>query len=181
MGRWTREELESAFDRYQVAALKGASTGDWNDWVGCFTPDATYIEHQDGNFWGREAILKWITDLMSPWPAREMTAFPVSWYTIDEDKGWIICEVRNRMNDLGDGRIYEETNITILHYAGEGLFSCEVDIYNPRRFGTMFRDWVAARLERADPEEREKLGAELKAFMESRAAVDRGGIGAIPS
>jgi hypothetical protein len=96
MGRWSREELEQAFDRYQVTAHKGASTGDWQDWVECFTPDATYIECQDGNFWGRESILKWITDLMSPWPAREMTAFPIAWYTIDEEKGWIISEVRNR-------------------------------------------------------------------------------------
>ena len=78
-----------------------ASTGDWKDWANCFTPDATYIECADGNFWGRPSILKWITDLMSPWRAREMTAFPVAWYTIDEDKGWIIAEVRNRMNDLG--------------------------------------------------------------------------------
>ncbi len=178
MGRWSREELEGAFDQYQVAAHKGASTGDWKDWVGRFTEDATYLECQDGNFWGREAILKWITDLMSPWPAREMTAFPIAWYTIDEDKGWIISEVRNRMNDLGDGRIYEEANVTILHYSGNGLFSCEVDVYNPRRFALMIRDCVSARLERAEPEEHEQLTAELKAFMQSRAAVDRNGPGA---
>lgn len=179
MGRFHRDEIEEAFDKYQEAAHRGASTGDWQDWTNCFTPDATYIEHQDGNFWGREAIHKWITDLMSPWPASEMTAFPVAWYTIDEDKGWVICEVRNRMNDLGDGRIYEETNITILHYAGKGLFSCEVDMYNPRNFGLMFRDWVAARLQRADPDERELLTEKLKKFMASRAAVDKAGIGAI--
>ena len=116
---------------------------------------------------------------MSPWPAREMTAFPIAWYTIDEEKGWIISEVRNRMNDLGDGRIYEETNLTVLHYAGGGLFSCEVDVYNPRRFAEMFRDWVSARLQRAEPDERAQLTAELKSFMESRAAVDKKGIGAI--
>ena len=116
---------------------------------------------------------------MSPWPAREMTAFPVAWYTIDEDKGWIIAEVRNRMNDLGDGRIYEEANLTVLHYAGKGLFPCEIDIYNPKKFERMFRDWVTARLERAEPPEREKLTAKLKAFLVSRAEVGKEGIGAI--
>jgi len=110
-----------------------------------------------------------------------MTAFPIAWYTIDEEKGWIISEVRNRMNDLGDGRIYEESNITTLHYAGNGLFSCEVDIYNPRNFGRMFRDWVKVRLERADPKERDQLVSELQAFMQSRTEVDRKGIGAIKS
>jgi hypothetical protein len=178
MPRWSRNELEEAFDRYQAAAQRGAYNGDWKEWVDCFTPDATYLECQDGHFWGRESILKWITDLMSPWPAREMTAFPVAWYTIDEDKGWIICEVRNRMNDLGDGRIYEETNMTVLHYAGNGHFSCEIDVYNPRRFGEMFRDWVTVRLEKAEPEERERLAGELRDFMQARANVDRNGPGA---
>ena len=179
MGRWSREELEDAFDHYQAAAHKGASRGDWEDWANCFTVDATYIEHRDGNFWGRESILKWITDLMSPWPACEMTAFPIAWYTIDEEKGWIISEVRNRMNDLGDGRIYEETNITILHYAGKGLFSCEVDMYNPLNFERMFGAWVQARLERAEPEERERLSGELQKFLQSRAEVGKKGIAAI--
>ena len=71
MGRWTREELEEAFDKYRAAAHKGASTGDWEDWVNCFTPDATYIEHVDGNFWGRDSIRKWIKPWMpfaaKPW------------------------------------------------------------------------------------------------------------------
>jgi hypothetical protein len=116
---------------------------------------------------------------MSPWPAREMTAFPIAWYTIDEEKGWIISEARNRMNDHGDGRIYEETNLTVLHYEGNGLFSCEIDVYNPRRFAEMFRDSVGARLQRAEPAEREQLSSELESFMESRAAVDKQGIGAI--
>lgn len=55
MGRWAREELEDAFDKYQRAALKGAQEADWRDWADLFTPDATYFEHQYGKFWGREA------------------------------------------------------------------------------------------------------------------------------
>ena len=51
MGRWTRAEIEQAFDRYQAAALKGAQEGDWRDWADMFTLDATYFEHQYGRFW----------------------------------------------------------------------------------------------------------------------------------
>ena len=116
MSRWERLEIEHAFDQYQAAALKGAQTKDWTDWSACFTEDATYFEHHYGRFWGRDNIHTWITETMNKWPASEMTAFPVTWYTIDEDKGWIIAEVMNRMSDLGDGYIYEEPNITILHY-----------------------------------------------------------------
>jgi len=145
MGRWSREELEEAFDKFQAAALKGAQTGDWRDWADTFTEDATYYEHNYGKFWGRETIYNWITRTMKPYPVNEMTAFPVTWHSIDEEKGWIICEVTNRMSDVGDGKIHEAANITILHYAGNGLFSYEEDAYNPASFAVMIQDWVAAK------------------------------------
>lgn len=145
MGRWLREELETAFEKYQDAALKGAQTGDWRDWAELFTEDATYFEHHFGKFWGRESIYQWISATMKPFPANHMTAFPVRWYSIDEEKAWIICEVMNRMADLGDGKIYEEPNITILHYAGNGKFSYEEDAYNPANMGTMITAWLAAK------------------------------------
>jgi hypothetical protein len=145
MGRWTREELEQAFDNYQTAALKGARQGDWRDWADMFTEDATYFEHQYGKFWGREAIYTWITGVMKPFPASSMTAFPIRWYSIDEEKGWVICEVLNRMEDLGDGEIYEEPNITILHYAGNGRFSYEENAYDRQRMGAMVVRWMKAK------------------------------------
>ena len=78
MGRWAKEELEEAFDKYQKAALKGAQSKDWSDWANCFTTDATYYEHHYGHFWGRERILNWITETMNQWPASEMTASSVT-------------------------------------------------------------------------------------------------------
>lgn len=145
MGRWTRNEIEEAFDVFQSAALKGGQTGDWTDWADCFTEDATYFEHHYGRFWGRERILSWITETMSAFPAKHMTAFPISWYSIDVEKGWIFCEVMNRMEDLGDGRIYQEPNISILHYAGNGRFKYEEDAYNPHNMGVMIGEWLKAR------------------------------------
>ncbi len=145
MGRWDREELEEAFDKYQAAALKGAQTGDWRDWADCFTKDATYVEHHYGRFWGREVIYEWISKTMKPYPVDHMTAFPVTWHSIDEEKGWIFCEVMNRMADLGDGKIHQEANITILHYAGNGLFSYEEDAYNPANFAKMIGAWQASK------------------------------------
>ena len=148
MAQWSREEIQAAFNDFQAAAYKGAQTQDWRDWADCFTEDATYFEHHYGKFWGRENIFKWITETMAPWPVNAMTAFPISWYSIDVEKGWIFCEVMNRMEDLGDGQIYEEPNITILHYAGNGLFSYEEDAYNPENMGKMIGRWIAAKKER---------------------------------
>jgi hypothetical protein len=145
MGRWSREEIEETFDKFQGAALKGGETKDWSDWANCFTEDATYFEHHYGRFWGRETIFNWITKTMNQWPASDMTAFPVKWYSLDEEKGWVICEIMNRMKELGDGKIYEEPNLTILHYAGNGLFKYEEDAYNPHNMGVTIGAWIQAK------------------------------------
>ncbi|MGI9293964.1 MAG: nuclear transport factor 2 family protein [Pseudomonadales bacterium] len=145
MGRWTRQEIEETFDRYQAAALKGAQTGDWRDWADCFTEDATYNEHHFGKMWGRERIFNWISETMKPFPVNQMKAFPVTWYSIDVEKGWIFCEVMNRMADLNDGEVYQEPNVTILHYAGNGLFKYEEDAYNPANMGKTVGRWLAAK------------------------------------
>lgn len=144
MPRWTREEIQETFDRYQAAAYTGAQTGNWRDWANCFTEDATYFEHHYGRYWGRARIFDWISDTMATFPADQMKAFPVTWHSIDVGKGWIFCEVMNRMRDLGDGKIYQEPNITILHYAGNGLFKYEEDAYNPANMGVMIKSWIDA-------------------------------------
>ena len=145
MGRWSRQELEEAFDNYQKMALQAGTSGDWRCWADLFTEDATYVEHLYGEFGGREAIYDWIQTTMSTAPNDEMIYFPIDWYTIDEEKGWVICEVLNRMEDLGDGEIYQEPNITILHYAGNGLFRYEEDAYGRQRMGEMVVRWMKAK------------------------------------
>jgi len=147
MGRWTRDEIEEAFDRYQKAALRSATSGKWREWADQFTEDATYVEHHFGRFGGREAIYHWIQSTMDQWPNNEMIHFPVEWYVIDEEKGWVICQVWNRFADPGDGSIHQESNITILHYAGNGMWKYEEDVYNPARFAEMVGGYLAHKQE----------------------------------
>lgn len=147
MGQWTRDELEAAFTAYQARAAEAGRTGDWAAWADQFTDDATYVEHHYGRFEGREAIRSWIAETMSAFPGRDMPEFPIGWYVIDEDRGWVVCQVFNRMADPGDGSIHEADNVTILHYAGDGLWSYEEDVYNPAHFATMVAGWVQRRRE----------------------------------
>jgi hypothetical protein len=83
---------------------------------------------------GREEVRAWIWKTMTAFPGNVMTSFPALWSVIDEPTGRVICELDNPMRDPGDGTIISETNITILTYAGDGLWGREEDIYNPMRF-----------------------------------------------
>ena len=100
---------------------------DWSSYADHFTEDATYVEHAVGNMVGREAIREWIVRTMNMFPGSEMPFYPVSWYSTDTDKGWVIGKIMNRMKDPGDGSILETPVITALKYAGDGKWSCEED------------------------------------------------------
>lgn len=139
---FTRAEIEETFARYQEVAAKAATSGDWTDWAAMFTEDATYLEHHFGRFQGRAAIHEWIEKTMATPPNNEMTSFPIEWYVIDEDKGWVICCVQNRMADPGDGKLHQAENWTLLEYAGDGKWSYEEDLYNPNEFGEMIQAWA---------------------------------------
>lgn len=147
MGRFSRAELEEAFQNYQQTALEAGTSGDWTKWADLFTEDATYIEHLFGTLGGREAIRNWISKTMSETPNDQMKYFPVEWYVIDEEKGWVVAQVWNRMVDPGDGSLHQAYNYTLLKYAGNGKWSHEEDIYNPAHFQTMIVGWLKLRKE----------------------------------
>lgn len=138
---FTRAELDEAFVVYQQRGREAATTHDWNPWADQFTEDATYIEHLYGTFDGREAIRAWITKTMTTFPGVVMPEFPVEWHVIDEQRGWIVCQIANPMPDPGDGSLHSASNLTILHYAGDGLWSYEEDVYNPADFMAMIQGW----------------------------------------
>jgi hypothetical protein len=149
MGKWSRIELEGAYDNYRRVALEAGMSGDWNPWADLFTEDATYVEHLFGTLGGREAIRRWITTTMAKSPNDEMKYFPVEWYIIDEDRGWVVCQVWNRMVDPGDGSLHQAYNFTLLKYAGDDKWAYEEDIYNPGHFREMMKGWLAAKREAA--------------------------------
>ena len=145
MGTFSREEIEAAFTTFQERAAAAGASGDWTEWVDCFTEDAKYYEHHYGRMEGRPAILEWITTTMAEPINADMSSFPIDWYMIDEDRGWIMCQVANVMDDPGDGSDHREVNWTLLHYAGDGRFSYEEDLYNPVEFGEMIKGWLKAK------------------------------------
>ena len=145
MPKWSKEEIEDAFINYRKAVRESVATGDWTIWGNLFTEDGSYFEHHFGKFWGRDAITKFMRGVWTRFPAMHMTGYPTSWMVIDEERGWVIVEFLNRMEDIGDGEIYQETCISVLHYAGNGQFKYQEDAYNPARMGAMVNRWLEAR------------------------------------
>jgi hypothetical protein len=142
MGKWSRAELEEALDHYREVALESGTSGDWNPWADLFTEDAVYVEHLFGTFGGREAIRHWITKTMAQYPNDHMKYFPHEWYIIDEERGWVVAQIWNRMVDPGDGTLHQAYNFTLLKYAGNMKWSYEEDIYNPQPFQDMITRWL---------------------------------------
>ena len=141
MGAFTRVELDDAFERYKEVSAEAARTGDWGPWADLFTDDVTYIEHLFGEMHGRQAVADWIGKTMATPPNDRMRAFPVDWHIVDEERGWVVFCAQNRMDDPGDGKVYEAPSWSLLKYAGGGRWSYEEDIYSPDEFARMIAAW----------------------------------------
>ncbi|WP_326546565.1 nuclear transport factor 2 family protein [Mycolicibacterium sp. ND9-15] len=142
MGEWSRAEIDEAFRAYQDVVAGIAETWNWSSYADQFTEDATYVEHALGNMSGRETIRDWIVSTMNTFPGSEMPFYPVEWYSIDVDKGWVISRNVNTMKDPGDGSVYGTPVITVLRYAGGGKWSYEEDAYNPMNFLVMVQAYI---------------------------------------
>jgi hypothetical protein len=141
MAGFTREELQRAFDRYCEERERAIASGDWRPWAALFTEDARYIEHAYGEFRGRRAISDWIVGVMEPFPT--MT-FPNDWVILDPETGFVVFQCQNRLPHPTDpdGPPFQFPTWTKLDYAGGGLWSCEEDVYNPKRAADVIQAWI---------------------------------------
>ncbi|ASQ89476.1 MULTISPECIES: nuclear transport factor 2 family protein [Mycobacterium avium complex (MAC)] len=139
--KFSRSELAAAFEQFEATVDAAAQSHDWDAWVQHYTPDVLYIEHAAGTMHGRDEVREWISRTMGSFPGSHMVAFPSLWSVIDEPTGRIIMELDNPMRDPGDGTVIGATNISIITYAGDGLWRQQEDIYNPLRFVQATMKW----------------------------------------
>jgi ketosteroid isomerase-like protein len=124
MTSFPKHEVDAEFKKY----LARGEADDWDAWADQFTEDARYVEHAMGIFEGREAIRAWITETMA---SVSGMSFPVEWHVVDGDR--VIFYTYNVFDPLpGMTGEYKFAVVTILHYAGDGKWSYEEDVYNEK-------------------------------------------------
>ena len=180
MSKWSHEELDACFRNFRDVTDTAFIRGDLEPWIQCFTEDAIYRDLGfgfnggfDSEIRGLDSIRKWISGHALSYLYNEMSYWPVPWYIIDVERGWVNCEWRNRMRDPGNGTIFEEPCYSRLKYAGSMKWSFEEDIYNPVRMRAMIELWrhERARCERegiAMPERRVEDAAAMHADVRER-------------
>lgn len=136
MADWPRSEIEAAYQRFVAAG----DAQDWDAWTDLHTEDGIWVEHHLGTFRGRAEIRAGIKEVMASAPP--MT-FPVEWHVIEGSRvvfyPWQVFP-----DPQGGDAVYRFGCVTILEYAGDGLWSVQEDLYNPREGEAVVKRWLAA-------------------------------------
>ncbi len=139
MASFTRDEIEQAFIRYWRC---GAVGEDWDAWSDRFTEDALYVEHVLGVRHGREEIRAWIKPIMAQY-GEIYTAY--EWHMIDPPSGRVVVYMQNRRDHPSGSGVIDFPGVTILEYAGNGLFKLEEDYWSVPGAQKATEEYEAAR------------------------------------
>jgi len=126
MGKYSHDELEQAFRTYWRTRVVGE---DWDAWVDLFTADCTYTEHWYGSLTGREAVRSWIKPVMAKFPE---TYTAHDWHVVDPERGRVVVYMQNRRDHPSGSGTVDFAGITVLEYAGNGLWQGEEDYWTVR-------------------------------------------------
>ncbi len=131
------DEVEREFRRYWNT---GMIREDWNAWCDLFTEDVVYHERVYGTMNGRETIRKWIVPVMEKY--REIYGV-YEWHHTDPS-GRVTFYMQNR-RDHPSGKGYVDfPGISIIHYAGNGLWKVEEDFWAQPLGTKAYTDYEAA-------------------------------------
>lgn len=135
MTAYSRDEILAA----HAQRMKYQDADDWKGFGECFTEDAVYVEHHEGTFRGREAILAWLVPIMKQC---EGWTFPIEWVAVDGNR--MVYKWWNRLpGQKKDGSFYEFSGISICEYAGNNQWSYQEDVYNFEETMKVIGEWGA--------------------------------------
>ena len=101
-----------------------------------FTEDVVFIDPAWGRNEGRAAVADFMDRSMV---GLEDWTFPEQWTVVDGDR--VVSFWWNRLpGTRPDGRPYQAPGISVLHYAGDGRFSYELDVLNMAEVFELMKD-----------------------------------------
>ena len=132
-----RGEVEAAFREHWTV---GCIDENWAAWPDRLTEDVEYVEHVYGEMQGREAVRTWIVGLMAQ---RADVHAVLDWYVISGRR--LILNMTNRYyNPDPAGPPFDFPGLTVLGYAGDGLFGYQEDYWSQRLAKVAYLSWSAA-------------------------------------
>jgi ketosteroid isomerase-like protein len=138
----TRTPLEQeALDTYArfVAMRDEVDTGGrgWADLAEFFTEDAAYIDPAWGRIEGREGIRKFFVDSMAGLTGHGWST-PENWTMAEGHR--VVSQWDQILGRKDDGTPWMVPGLSILYYAGDGLFCYSHDMLNMTHVGQTMRD-----------------------------------------
>jgi hypothetical protein len=132
-----RSEVEAAFRLHWAI---GSTDENWAAWPDRLTEDVEYIEHVFGEMRGREAVRAWIVGLMAQ---RADVHAVLNWYVISGRR--VILDMTNRYyHPEPGGTPFDFPGLTVLGYAGDGLFGYQEDYWDQRLAKVAYTSWAEA-------------------------------------
>ena len=130
-------EARATYARYvQARTDVEQGTKTWSELAEFFTEDAVFIDPAWGRSEGREHLAEFMGKSMQ---GLEDWTFPEGWTMVEGNR--IVSFWWNRLpGQREDGTPFQAPGVSIIHYAGDGRFSYELDILNMAEVGELFSE-----------------------------------------
>lgn len=130
------QEVERAF---HADWLTGSVDEDWERWPEHLTEDVHYVERYFGTMHGRETVRAWILPLMA---AKADVHAVLEWYQVRGTR--LVLGMQNRYYAPDPDRPHIDfAGLTVLEYAGDGLFGYEEDYWDLAGAKTAYEQFAA--------------------------------------
>jgi ketosteroid isomerase-like protein len=121
------QEARATYERYVATRRRiEAGAAPWSALADFFTDDAVFVDPAWGRTQGREHLIEFFDASMR---GLDDWSFPEEWTMVEGHR--VVSLWWNRLpGSRPDGRPHQAPGISVLHYAGDGRFSYELDLLN---------------------------------------------------
>jgi ketosteroid isomerase-like protein len=144
------DEARETYERFVATRMEiQAGKKPWSALADFFTDDAVFLDPAWGRSQGNAAMSAFLDDSML---GLEDWTFPEQWTMVEGNR--VVSFLYNRLpGSRPDGSPYQVPTVSILHYAGDGKFSYDLDILNMAELGEVLAEsgWMPPKTMKRPP------------------------------